>query len=133
MTAAPKSPAWNLRGDFCETCSCFYICSCSTSNFVLPPNKDYCFGALFFHIDRGTFGPTALDDLGVALVVFTPQGPMSTAPWSAGLIVDDRRSFNLAIEGFRVVAFGWSPNQRLSCASSNPAASNRRRTSTPTS
>ncbi len=92
MTAAAPTTtaAWHLSGEFCETCSCFYICSCSTSNFVLPPNKDHCFGALFFHIDRGAFGPMALDDLGIALVVFTPQGPMLTAPWSAGLILDER-------------------------------------------
>jgi hypothetical protein len=84
------NPAWQLNGDFCETCSCFYICSCSTSNFLLPPNKDYCFGALVFHVDRGSFGATSLDDLSVALLVHTPEGPMSTAKWSAGLIVDER-------------------------------------------
>jgi hypothetical protein len=27
-------PLWHARGDFCETCSCFYICSCSTSNIA---------------------------------------------------------------------------------------------------
>src|SRR2546429_9626008 len=84
------NPAWQLTGDFCESCSCFYICSCSTSNFLLPPNKDYCFGALVFHVDRGSFGETSLDDLSVALLVHTPEGPMITAKWSAGLIVDER-------------------------------------------
>jgi hypothetical protein len=88
--AATATPAWQVSGDFCETCSCYYACSCSTSNFVLPPNKDYCFGALVFHIERGEFGETRLDDLSVALIVFTPEGPMSTAPWSAGLILDER-------------------------------------------
>jgi len=87
MTA---TPAWHASGDFCETCSCFYVCSCSTTNFVLPPNKDHCFGALVFHIDRGDFGSTSLDGLAVAMVLYTPEGPMTTVPWSVGLIVDER-------------------------------------------
>jgi hypothetical protein len=45
---------------------------------------------LVFHIERGQFGQTSLHDLAVALVFYTPEGPMSTAPWSAGLIIDER-------------------------------------------
>jgi hypothetical protein len=67
-----------------------FICSCSTSGFLLPPNKDYCFGVLTFHVEHGSFGPTPLDDLSVAMLVHTPEGPMSTADWSVGLIVDQR-------------------------------------------
>ena len=89
MSTTNSTPAWQVSGDYCETCSCFYICSCSTSNFVLPPNKDHCFAALVYHIDRGNFGATSLDDRAVALFVYTPEGSMSTAPWSAGLIVDE--------------------------------------------
>jgi hypothetical protein len=83
-------PAWRVSGDFCETCNCFYVCSCSTSNFVLPPNKDHCLAVLTFHIERGRFDTTPLDDLAVALVVYTPDGPMTTVAWTVGLIVDDR-------------------------------------------
>jgi hypothetical protein len=82
--------AWRLNGDFCETCNCLYICSCSTSNFVLPPNKDECIAVLAFHIKHGNFGATTLDDRSVAMVVHTPDGPMITADWSLGLIIDER-------------------------------------------
>jgi hypothetical protein len=85
-----SNPSWQVSGDYCETCSCLYICSCSTSNFVLPPNKDYCLGVLTFHVERGSLGATSLDDLSAALLVYTPEGPMSTADWSVGLIVDQR-------------------------------------------
>ena len=84
------NPAWQLAGDYCETCSCLYICSCSTSNFALPPNRDDCTFALVFHVDRGRFGATTLDDLTVAMVGYTPDGPMSTVNWTVGLIVDGR-------------------------------------------
>ena len=84
------NPAWHVNGDYCETCSCFYACSCTPSNLTLPPNTDYCKFALVFHVDSGQFNGTPLDDLTVALVGFTPEGPMSTAAWSLGLIVDER-------------------------------------------
>jgi hypothetical protein len=84
------TPDWHLSGDFCETCNCFYICSCSTSNFVLPPNKDECIAVLVFHIDSGSYGATLLDDRSVAMVVYTPEGPMITADWTLGLIIDER-------------------------------------------
>jgi hypothetical protein len=45
---------------------------------------------LVFHIDRGAFGESSLDDLTVALVGYTPEGPMTTVNWSVGLIVDER-------------------------------------------
>jgi len=82
--------AWQVKGDYCETCSCLYACSCTPSNMTLPPNTDYCKFAMVFHVDRGGFDGTSLDDLNVAVVGFTPDGPMSTAPWSLGLLVDER-------------------------------------------
>jgi hypothetical protein len=84
------TPAWNVSGDYCETCSCLFICSCSTSNFTLPPNRDDCKFALVFHIEKGTFDAIPLDDLTVALVGYAPAGLMTAVGWSAGLIVDER-------------------------------------------
>jgi len=90
MTTRMATPAWHVSGDYCETCSCLFICSCSTSNFTLPPNRNDCKFALVFHIDHGAFGESPLDDLTVALVGYTPEGPMTTVNWSVGLIVDQR-------------------------------------------
>jgi hypothetical protein len=89
---APRTAGstWHVSGDYCETCSCLFICSCSTSNFTLPPNRNDCKFALVFHIDRGSFGETSLEDLNVAMVGFTPEEPMTTVGWSVGLIVDER-------------------------------------------
>ncbi len=84
------TPTWQTRGDFCETCNCRYICSCSTSNFALPPNEDDCTAILAFHIDSGRFGATPLDDRSVAMVIHTPPGSMIEVGWSLGLLIDDR-------------------------------------------
>ena len=91
MTSSQATtPAWHLSGDYCETCSCLAICSCSPTGFALPPNREDCTFALVFHVERGQFGATALDDLAVAVVGYTPPGPMVSVPWSVGLIVDER-------------------------------------------
>src|SRR6184192_122789 len=84
------NPEWQITGDYCETCSCLYVCSCTPSNLTLPPNRGDCTFALVFHVDRGQLGATSLDDLAVALVGHTPEGPMSAVDWTVGLIVDER-------------------------------------------
>jgi hypothetical protein len=84
------NPTWHVDGDYAETCSCFYACSCTPSNMTLPPNSDYCKFALVFQVEHGRFDAISLDDLTVALVGFTPEGPMTKVDWSVGLIVDER-------------------------------------------
>jgi len=48
-----------------------------------------CDVALIFHIDKGSYGGTALDGLNVALAVHTP-GVMADGNWSVAAYIDER-------------------------------------------
>jgi hypothetical protein len=81
--------AWQLGGDYFETCSCTYVCPCVPTNLAGQPTKGHCYFAFVFHIDRGRYGNAALDGLNFAVVGHTP-GVMAHGNWSVGLITDAR-------------------------------------------
>ena len=82
-------PAWQMSGEYFETCSCDYVCPCILTNMTATPTKGACTFALTFQIDRGRFGTVSLDGLGFAVVGETP-GVMADGNWKIGLIVDER-------------------------------------------
>lgn len=84
-----SSTAWQISGDYFETCSCDYLCPCVPSNLAAPPTKGYCDVAMIFHIDHGSYGNTSLDELNFALIAHTPD-IMGKGDWSVGLITDER-------------------------------------------
>lgn len=81
--------AWEVRGDYFETCSCDYVCPCLPSNLAAQPTKGSCHFAFVFHIDHGRYGDVGLDDLNFAVVGYSPS-VMSQGNWSVGLILDER-------------------------------------------
>lgn len=81
--------SWQLSGDYCETCSCDYLCPCLPTNLTGQPTKGYCTFAFAFHVDRGRYGNVTLDGLNFAVVGQSP-GVMIEGNWSVGLIVDER-------------------------------------------
>ena len=83
------NPAWQVSGEYFETCSCDYVCPCVPSNMAAPPTKGSCTGAMAFRIDRGRDGDVALDGLGFVVAFRTP-GVMAEGNWEVGLIVDER-------------------------------------------
>ncbi len=85
------NPAWQVSGEYFETCSCDFVCPCIPSNLTGRPTKGDCFFAFAFQVDRGRFGTVALDGLRFAVVGWTP-GVMGEGNWKVGLIVDDRAS-----------------------------------------
>lgn len=84
-------PAWQVRGDYFETCSCDYVCPCILTNMTAKPTKEACTFAMAFQIDRGRFGTVTLDGLGFAVVGMTP-GAMIEGNWKVGVIIDERAS-----------------------------------------
>jgi hypothetical protein len=82
-------PAWQVSGEYFETCSCDYVCPCILTNMTAKPTKDECIFAMAFQIDRGRFGDVALDGLRFAVVGSTP-GVMGAGNWKVGLVVDER-------------------------------------------
>jgi hypothetical protein len=86
---AAATQAWQLRGQFFETCSCEYLCPCIWSNAAARPTRGDCISALAYHVEQGRYGETALDGLTFAVLVRTPEA-MANGNWSVGLIVDER-------------------------------------------
>jgi len=82
-------PAWQVSGEYFETCSCDYVCPCILTNMAATPTKGACTFAMAFEIGRGRFGSVSLDGLGFAVVGETP-GVMAQGNWKVGLIVDER-------------------------------------------
>jgi len=83
---------WQLTGDYFENCNCDVICPCLASPaapLTVRPSQGTCDVALVFHIERGSYGATALDGLNVALVAHTP-GPMADGNWSVAAYLDER-------------------------------------------
>ena len=84
-------PAWEINGEYFETCSCDYVCPCILTNMAAPPTNGDCNFAMVFQIDRGALDSVKLDGLSFAVVGNAPD-IMGKGNWSVGLIVDDRAS-----------------------------------------
>ncbi|MGE4053677.1 MAG: DUF1326 domain-containing protein [Vicinamibacterales bacterium] len=83
--------AWQLNGQYYETCSCDFVCPCLPGGMAVKPSKDSCTFAMAFAIERGTYGSVRLDGLGFVVLGFTPEA-MGKGNWSVGLIADERAS-----------------------------------------
>ena len=83
------TPAWQLSGQYYETCSCDFVCPCLPGGMTVSPTKGSCTFAMAFQVDRGAYGPVSLDRLGFIVLGFTPEA-MAQGNWSVGLIVDER-------------------------------------------
>jgi hypothetical protein len=83
--------AWQVAGDYFETCSCTFLCPCISSNMAARPSHGDCYFALAFHIDRGRYGTVTLDGLSFAVIGYTPAA-MGDGHWSVGVVVDERAS-----------------------------------------
>jgi hypothetical protein len=81
--------AWQIEGDYFETCSCDYLCPCLPSGGAAQPTKGYCDAATVFHIDQGRYGTTILDDLNFVIVAHLPDAA-AKGNWSVCVITDSR-------------------------------------------
>jgi hypothetical protein len=81
--------AWEISGEYFETCSCDYLCPCVTSNLSARPTQGWCTFAFVHHIERGQFNGTQLDGLNFAVIGRTPE-EMAKGNWTVGLVVDER-------------------------------------------
>jgi hypothetical protein len=83
------STAWEVQGEYLETCSCDYVCPCLPTNMAARPTHGHCIGAMAFQVERGHHGEVRLDGLGF-VVVFRAPGPMVDGNWEVGVVVDER-------------------------------------------
>ena len=77
---------WDLKGTVVIACNCDYGCPC---NFNALPTQGKCEGSWTWHIDRGAFGNTALDDLNFTVAVNWP-GAIHEGNGEAVILVDER-------------------------------------------
>jgi hypothetical protein len=83
------TPAWNISGQYVETCSCDFVCPCIVGQMAVRPTKDWCTVAMAMQIERGTFGDVPLDGLAFIVLAMTPE-EMAKGNWSVGLVIDER-------------------------------------------
>jgi len=77
---------WELKGTVIVACNCDYGCPC---NFNALPTKGKCEGTWTWHVERGTFGDTSLDDLNFTVCVNWP-GAIHEGNGEALILVDER-------------------------------------------
>lgn len=90
--ASSVQTRWQITGDYFENCNCDVVCPCLFSPnppMTSKPTAGACEVAFGFHIDRGSYGGTALDGLNAAAIARTP-GPMAEGNWSLAVYLDER-------------------------------------------
>lgn len=80
--------AWNLKGNYVETCSCELMCPCNLS-FDHGATYDFCRVTLAFDIREGEIEGTGIDGLKVVAIADTPK-VMTEGNWRLGVIVDEQ-------------------------------------------
>lgn len=80
------SSQWKLQGDYLESCTCKDACPCL---FLGPPTEGSCDALVGWHIDKGQFENTPLNDLNVVVALRSP-GHMAEGSWKVVLYVDER-------------------------------------------
>lgn len=82
-----SNTAWMLEGDYFEGCNCDITCPCI---FFLDPDEGNCHVTCAWHIQKGNYGNTDLNNLNV-VGLFNSPGNMFTGPkWKAALYIDKR-------------------------------------------
>ena len=83
------APAWNISGQYVETCNCDFVCPCILGQMAVRPSKGSCIFAMAMQIERGSFGDVVLSGLTFIVLGMTPE-EMGKGNWSVGLVIDDR-------------------------------------------
>lgn len=50
---ATTAQAWQIKGQYFETCSCDFLCPCPTSGLTARPTQGSCTFAMVFRSSRG--------------------------------------------------------------------------------
>ena len=87
-----QAPAWNVSGDYYETCNCDYVCPCVPGNLAGKHTKGDCVFVMVFHVNQGRHGNVSLDGLNWVAIGRAPGPTMADGNIAVGLIVDERAS-----------------------------------------
>ena len=82
------TPAWNISGQYVETCSCDFVCPCILGQMAARPSKGSCTFAMAMRVEHGSFGDVPLNGLTFIVLGMTPE-EMGKGNWSVGLVIDE--------------------------------------------
>ena len=85
------APAWEISGQYMESCNCDYLCPCIFTNPQGQVTHDHCTAVLVYRIDEGHSGVTKLAGLSFAMVIRSGK-VMADGNWIYAGIVDERAS-----------------------------------------
>jgi len=85
------APAWEISGQYMESCNCDYLCPCVFTNPQGAVTRDHCTAVLVFRIDEGHAGGETLTGLTFAMVIRSGK-VMADGNWIYAGIVDERAS-----------------------------------------
>ena len=77
---------WRLEGTVFDACNCETLCPCV---YFQPPNNDDCRVAAVWHIEKGHYGKTSLDNFHMAVLGYATQNPLMGIE-KAGWILDEK-------------------------------------------
>ncbi len=96
--------AWQIEGQYMETCNCDYLCPCAPSHLTAQPTEGDCKAAIAMRIDKGAKDGVKLDGLAFIVVLHSPKA-MAEGNITVGLIVDERAS-DKQVEAISAIATG---------------------------
>ena len=96
--------AWQIEGEYIETCNCSFVCPCITSNLSARPTEGDCKAAVAMRIDRGAKDGVDLSGLSFVVLLHSP-GVMADGNFKVGLIVDEAAD-EVQTEAIQAIASG---------------------------
>ena len=96
--------AWQVSGEYMETCNCAFLCPCIPSNLTARPTEGDCKAAVAMRIDKGSKDGVTLDGLSFIVMLHSP-GPMGEGNMTVGLIIDERATPQ-QVEAITAIATG---------------------------
>ena len=89
MSKKLSQSSWKLEGDYFEGCNCDIVCPCT---FFQDPDEGSCYVTCAWHIQKGVFNNTNLDNLNVAAMFNSPGNMVKGPKWKAALYIDEGAS-----------------------------------------
>ena len=83
--------AWQLTGEYFESCSCDVLCPCITSQATARPTRGYCDAVMAFNVANGSFDGQDLSGLNIVVALHT-DGPMADGKGKNEIFIDRRAS-----------------------------------------
>jgi hypothetical protein len=96
--------AWQISGQYMETCNCAFLCPCIVTNLQGRPTEGDCKAALAMHIEKGNKDGVSLDGVDF-IAMLQSSGPMGAGNMTVGLVIDSGAS-DAQVEAITAIASG---------------------------